>query len=97
MKRATDVYDVEWKKVSLEFKSKKDLTVKNDKELWTQETELYQRCGSCHSLHPYNEFNANQWPSIVKTMENNAGFSKEESQNVSIFLQYKSLKGNSHE
>lgn len=95
LEKTKDVYDVEWKKVTLEFKTNvKNFSDNTNKNLWTNESELYQRCGSCHSLHPYNEFNANQWPSIVKTMENNAGFTKDEAKNVSIFLQYKSLKGN---
>ncbi len=95
LEKTKDVYDVVWKKISLEFTSKTEsFLTTNTKDLWTNESELYQRCGSCHSLHPYNEFNANQWPSIVKTMQNNAGFTKDEAKNVSIFLQYKSLKGN---
>lgn len=95
LEKTKDVYDVEWKKVTLEFKTNvKNFSENTNINLWTNESELYQRCGSCHSLHPYNEFNANQWPSIVKTMENNAGFTKDEAKNVSIFLQYKSLKGN---
>jgi nitrate/TMAO reductase-like tetraheme cytochrome c subunit len=95
LERTKDDYGVEWKKVSLEFKTnKKNISVSNTNNLWINETELYQRCGSCHSLHPFNEFTPNQWPSIVKTMQNNAGFTKSEAKNVSIFLQYKSLKGN---
>ncbi|MGB6329506.1 MAG: hypothetical protein WBF48_11320 [Halarcobacter sp.] len=89
-----DEYGVKWKKVDMNFKLKSPKSlVNNENELWKNEAELYQRCGSCHKTFDFHEYTPNQWPSIIKTMKNNAGYSKKESKEVSVYLQYQSLKG----
>ena len=88
-----DDLGVTWKKVELEIVLNKEAKLtSNENSLWTEEKELYLRCGSCHNLHDEKEFTANQWPQIMKTMQNNAGFTKKEAKKVSLFLQYKSLQ-----
>ncbi|AXX88290.1 hypothetical protein [Malaciobacter marinus] len=89
-----DVYGVKWKKIDIDFKLKNSKAlVTNENELWNKEEELYQRCGSCHKTFEAYEYTPNQWPSIMKTMKTNAGFSKKETKAVSVYLQYESLKG----
>lgn len=93
VKTMEDELGVLWKKVQLEVTFKKNAKLTTDENsLWTQENELYLRCGSCHNLHDEKEFTPNQWPQIMKTMQNNAGFTKKEAKSVSLFLQYKSLQ-----
>lgn len=92
-KQKEDEYGITWKKVSLDFKLNKPKIVKNQDNLWIEEKELYTRCGSCHKAHPFDEYTPNQWPPIIKTMKDNAGFTKKEANKVSKYLQYQSIKG----
>jgi hypothetical protein len=88
-----DEYGVLLKKVTLDFKLKESTKLtKDEHSLWKEEEELYARCGSCHNSFPAHEFTANQWPPIMKTMQDNAGFSKQEAKAVSLYLQYESIK-----
>ena len=89
-----DHYGVVWKRIDLSFKLKNsESLIDNKNDLWAEETTLYQRCGSCHKAFDAHEYTPNQWPSIIKTMQDNAGFSKKEAKEVSVYLQYQSLKG----
>lgn len=93
-KTITDEYGVKWKQISLTFKLKnmKEL-LKDIKNLWNVEKEKFQICGACHNLHSPHEFTANQWPKMVKTMQENAGLTNKEVKNLSTYLQYETIKG----
>lgn len=88
-----DEYGVKWKNVELNFEVKDPSAIKNTKDgLWATEEELYLRCGSCHVAKKLEEYTINQWPNVVKTMSDRAGFSKDETRLVGSYLQYKLLE-----
>ena len=88
-----DEYGVKWKNVELNFEVKDPSAIKNTKDgLWAAEEELYHRCGSCHVAKTLEEYTINQWPNVVKTMSDRAGFSKDETRLVGSYLQYKLLE-----
>lgn len=88
-----DSYDVVWKHVSLKFQIGTQESVLGNKSenIWTNEEELYLRCGSCHKAHEAEEYTINQWPNVLKTMAGRAGLSPEEIIEVGNYLQYKAL------
>lgn len=93
LKTIEDEYEVVWKKIILKFNLNDNSKINSSREqLWTNETELYQRCGSCHNNFPPHEFTANQWPQTIKTMKDNAGLTNKEVKQLSVYLQYQSIK-----
>lgn len=88
-----DAYDVTWKHVRLNFhiKTAENILENTTENIWAHEEELYLRCGSCHKAHTPEEYTINQWPNVLKTMSDRAGFSPEEVTEVGNYLQYKAL------
>lgn len=88
-----DSYGVNWKEVELEFSLKNSSQVilkKND--VWAQEEELYSRCGSCHKARTPEEYTVNQWPNVIKSMSQRAGFTADETRAVGAYMQYQALE-----
>ena len=85
-----DDYDNEWIKVSVKGAVEKKALKPNLDEVYKPGEELFkERCGACHALHGYDEFNVNVWPSVIKTMIGNAGLDETETQTLTRFLQSK--------
>lgn len=59
------------------------------------EKKYKETCSMCHSLHPVDEFTANQWPSMVKSMASRAGLDNESRYFMVEYLQKhaKDMKG----
>lgn len=87
-----DSYGVSWHKVTLSFQIKtiENIADKND-DIWAPERDLYARCGSCHPAHTPEEYTVNQWPNVLKTMSERAGFTTEETNQIGSYLQYLTL------
>ena len=85
-----DDYDNEWLKVSVKgFVKKSDLKA-DINEIYAAGKELYEtRCGGCHALHGYDEFNANVWPSVVNSMAAQSALEPNEFKTLVRFLQSK--------
>lgn len=50
--------------------------------------ELFEeRCGTCHALHPYDEFSKNVWPRTIKSMQDNASLDENEYYQMVKYLQ----------
>lgn len=57
-------------------------------EVYASAKEMYNlNCSTCHKLHDTDEFNSNQWPSIVKAMGMRAGLSNEERYFITQYIQ----------
>lgn len=93
LNKITDDYNVVWKNVTFTFKVDdiKNI-VTSSSDVWKNEEELYQRCGSCHVARTPKEYKVNAWPNVVKTMADRAGFTKEETSSVGVYMQYRALK-----
>lgn len=56
--------------------------------VWAAAKKIYDaRCSSCHALHAPDQFTANQWPGVLKTMARNASLSPSETELVTQYLQ----------
>lgn len=79
---------VEWKKVSFTAYIKNDNLTKDLDALYSSAQEIYSNnCAMCHPAHPNNEYTANQWPSIIKSMINRTAMTKDENYLVTQYLQ----------
>ncbi|WP_169753027.1 hypothetical protein [Campylobacter mucosalis] len=89
VEKVKDDYDNEWLKVSIKGFVKKD-SLKSLATLQTEGEELFKtRCGGCHALHHYDEYNANVWPSVVESMRANSALDDTEFATLVRFLQSK--------
>ncbi|MBR8463180.1 hypothetical protein KDD93_01145 [Campylobacter sp. faydin G-24] len=90
VKKVMDEYDNEWQIVSIKGFVKKDALTPNIDEIYARGEDLFKnRCGGCHALHGYDEFNVNVWPSVVETMIGNSALTPDEFEEVVRFLQSK--------
>lgn len=56
--------------------------------VWAAAKKIYDaRCSSCHALHAPDQFTANQWPGVLKTMARNASLSESQRVLVTQYLQ----------
>ena len=77
----------EWVKASVELWSENADLVESVEPLYKEAQELFGNCSVCHALHPPKEFNANQWPSVVKSMKSRVGYDSNQEYLVSQYLQ----------
>lgn len=90
VKSHKDAYDNVWDEVSVKGFVKKDALKGDINEIYKAGETLFQeRCGGCHALHPYDEFNANVWPSVVDSMTSQAALDPNETSILIRFLQSK--------
>ena len=79
-----------WEKVVLKgvwVRSK--YLVKNVKEVWDKISPLFhERCSMCHALPRTTTFTANQWPATLRVMTKRAALTKEQTEEVTQYLQY---------
>ncbi len=88
IKTKTDDYDSTWNKVSYKVWIKKGNLADNIDEALKKGKEIYtNRCGACHASHDTKHYTANQWPNIIKSMEDRAGLNKSEKQSVIKYVQ----------
>ncbi|MDL0089075.1 cytochrome C [Campylobacter gastrosuis] len=58
------------------------------KPLFARAAEIYQNsCGVCHSLHQPNQYNANQWPNLLKSMLSRTAIEKKDEWLITEYLQ----------
>lgn len=55
-------------------------------------TLFNENCSICHAIHPVNEYNANQWPSVFKSMVDRTGIEKKDRFLVTQYLQKTTTK-----
>lgn len=82
-----------WSKVSVEaYTDDKDF-YKELKPIMDRAAGIYtESCSMCHALHSINEYNANQWPSILKSMLSRTVMDKKDRFLVSQYLQKTTTK-----
>ncbi|ULO01583.1 molybdopterin-containing oxidoreductase IV, DMSO/TMAO/BSO reductase family, monoheme c-type cytochrome [Campylobacter sp. RM5004] len=82
----TDEYENEWEVV--ELIASIDNANLGEKDVINEGKELFEeRCGTCHALHPYDEFSKNVWPSTIKSMQDNASLDENEYYQMVKYLQ----------
>lgn len=75
-------------KVKVEFWSENNALDPDLSKIYSQAKDLFeQNCSMCHGLHQTKEFNANQWPSMFKSMAGRTGIDKKDYQLVIEYLQ----------
>ncbi len=88
VKTQKDSYGTVWEQVHVGGWVATKATTAKIATVWTKAETLFQsRCSSCHALHEPNEFTANQWPGVLKTMGQNAALDKQELNLVTAYLQ----------
>lgn len=77
-----------WKKVELTAFTNDDNLTKDINSLYTEAEKIYKdSCSMCHQAHPIDEYTANQWPSIIKSMLSRTAMTKEQNYLVVQYLQ----------
>ncbi|PAF44803.1 cytochrome C [Helicobacter sp. 11S02596-1] len=77
-----------YNKVYVELYADKGDMTPDLQALYKKANDLYvQSCSSCHPSHEPREFGANQWPSVVKSMINRTGLSKDDGYLLTQYLQ----------
>lgn len=90
LKTVKDDYDNEWANVTIDGYVAKLAVTDDAAKIYDAGEDLFkERCGSCHALHGYDEFNVNVWPSVVETMIQNSGLQPDEYETLVRFLQSK--------
>lgn len=80
--------DGKWDKVETIVYASKDGFTSDLKGLFNKGETLYKEsCGVCHGLHATTHYNANQWPSLLKSMVNRTVIPKEDQWVVIEYLQ----------
>jgi len=83
-----DEYDTVWLNVSVKgFVKTAVLDADKNKILNVGKAMFQAKCGTCHALHPEDEFDANVWPSILDAMSAQAGLSGSERYTIEKYLQ----------
>ncbi|PSM52189.1 molybdopterin-containing oxidoreductase II, DMSO/TMAO/BSO reductase family, monoheme c-type cytochrome [Campylobacter blaseri] len=80
--------DKEWAEVSVITYVKNENFHKDLESMMQRANELFTaNCSTCHQLHGINEYNANQWPSVFKSMVDRTAIDKKDRFLVTQFLQ----------
>ncbi|WP_334085276.1 heme-binding protein [Helicobacter typhlonius] len=77
----------EWELASVDLWSDDAHLVESVEQLYNEAKDLFANCSICHALHPPKEFNANAWPSVIKSMKTRVGFDNDQEYLVSQYLQ----------
>lgn len=77
----------EWALASVDLWSDNTDLVDKVEPLYQEAQELFANCSICHALHPPKEFNANAWPSVVKSMKSRVGLDSNQEYLLSQYLQ----------
>jgi trimethylamine-N-oxide reductase cytochrome c-type subunit TorC len=96
LSKSKDKNGVEWKKVILTAYTKDENFTKDLDSLYLNAKALFKNnCSICHAAHPVDEFTANQWPSMFKSMVRRTAVTKEQRYLVTQYLQKhaKDMKG----
>ncbi|CZE45815.1 hypothetical protein [Campylobacter geochelonis] len=85
--------DGEYSKVSVEAYTTKDGFEKELKPMMDKASALFsENCAMCHALHEVNEYTANQWPSVFKSMVDRTAIDKNDRFLVEQYLQKTTTK-----
>jgi hypothetical protein len=85
---AKDDYGNVWNEVELSGFVQQGGLTSDQGIVWAQAQALYsKRCSACHALHRTNEFTANQWPTILKTMTKSAALQPDQAVLITQYLQ----------
>lgn len=77
-----------WDKASIRMWAKKAEFAKSDKQMLERAANLYaENCGICHTAHKVNEFSANAWSSVFRSMADRTAIAKEDHWLVIEYLQ----------
>lgn len=82
-----------WSKVSFEAYTDSDGMQKELEPMMKRAETLYaENCSMCHALHDIQEYNANQWPSVFKSMVDRTAIEKKDRFLVTEYLQKTTTK-----
>lgn len=85
--------DGDWAKVSVVAYTDEGGFENELKPMMDKAAKLYsENCSICHALHPINEYNANQWPSVLKSMVDRTAIEKVDRFLVTQYLQKTTTK-----
>lgn len=85
--------DKPWTQITLTTWVENKHMVKAIEPLYAKANSLYQtNCGLCHATHPTNEFDANQWPSVIQGMAPRTALNKDDELLITQFAQKHSKK-----
>ncbi|WP_331774940.1 hypothetical protein [Sulfurospirillum sp. 1612] len=88
VKTAMDDYETQWNDAAITVWIKKDNVTADINTLWSSASELFQsRCNSCHAAPKFDQFTANQWPGMIRSMKDRAGLMPDEVQLIVKYLQ----------
>nr|WP_285759576.1 cytochrome C [Helicobacter heilmannii] len=77
-----------WGRVRLEVWTDKSSFSPNLQTLFSQASKLFSNnCGTCHALHKPQEFRANAWPAIFRSMQSRTSIAKKDRWLVIEYLQ----------
>ncbi|NDJ26815.1 cytochrome C [Campylobacter sp. MIT 12-8780] len=77
-----------WNRASIQMWADKADFAKSDKEMLARASSLYtENCGICHTAHKINEFTANAWPAVFRSMADRTGIDKADRWLVIEYLQ----------
>lgn len=82
-----------WNQVSAVAYTTKDDFVKEVNPMFEKASGLYKNnCSMCHALHDINQYNANQWPSLFRSMVGRTPIEKDDHWLVIQYLQKHTTK-----
>lgn len=85
--------DKEWDKVSVIAYTEDGNFVQDVKPMIDKASKLFsENCSMCHALHSIDEYNANQWPSVFKSMLGRTAIEKQDKFLVIEYLQKTTTK-----
>ncbi|WP_228568283.1 cytochrome C [Campylobacter sputorum] len=80
--------DGAWNEVKVVAYTTKGDFEKDLKPMFEKASSLYKsNCSMCHALHDINQYNANQWPSLFRSMVNRTPIQKDDHWLVIEYLQ----------
>lgn len=83
-----DAYGTDWEHVTIVGWVPAESVTDNVGTVWAAAKKIYDgRCSSCHALHAPDEYTANQWPGVLRTMARNAGLDEAQKVLVTQYLQ----------
>lgn len=78
----------DWNQVSLVAYTENTNFESDLKPMMDKAAKMYsENCSMCHALHDINEYGANQWPSVFKSMVNRTAIDKNDKFLVTEYLQ----------